>query len=304
MVDATLQDAPPLITVRHPRTQPGCILPRRSPRSPCSAAATAPRRRAPVRPTSRASANSARERDAGERTRGEPVGGGRRGGQQPEQQQRPHRLGRLGGDHPEQRQEPDPEQARRHAPGGRDLRRDRSEQQRASDRRRHQRRRAIATRRPGALRLRRGRRSTRTGCAQPAIPAPPPELVLKSVKKNTPKPEDEREDDADRCVVGRRRGRRSARAARRARLARAAPIPAPTATVAANRPTRWSTPAAAAASAPGNATWLSASPANTWPRSTTNQPLTPHASATNVPASSALRMNSWREHQAITPSGP
>ena len=69
-------------------------------------------------------------------------------------------------------------------------------------------------------------------------------------------------------------------------------MPAPTAIVAPNSPTRSSTPAAAAASAPGNATWLSASPANTWPRSTTNQPLTPQASAMNVPASNALRMNS------------
>jgi len=42
-----------------------------------------------------------------------------------------------------------------------------------------------------------------------------------------------------------------------------APIAAPTATVATNSPIRWSTPAAAAASAPGKATWLSASPANT-----------------------------------------
>ncbi len=55
-----------------------------------------------------------------------------------------------------------------------------------------------------------------------------------------------------------------------ARAARAAPItdrdqrPSPT-----NSPTRASTPTASAASAPVNATWLSASALNTWLRSTT-----------------------------------
>ena len=48
-----------------------------------------------------------------------------------------------------------------------------------------------------------------------------------------------------------------------------APIAAATATVAMNSPKRTSTPAAAAASAPVNATWLSASLANTWLRRTT-----------------------------------
>ena len=57
-----------------------------------------------------------------------------------------------------------------------------------------------------------------------------------------------------------------------------------TASVSANSPTRSSTPITAAAIAPTNATWLSASPANTCPRSTTNQPMMPHASAMDVPA--------------------
>ena len=47
------------------------------------------------------------------------------------------------------------------------------------------------------------------------------------------------------------------------------PSSSATAIVAANSPTRVSSPAAAAASAPVKATWLRASPANTCARSTT-----------------------------------
>jgi hypothetical protein len=46
-------------------------------------------------------------------------------------------------------------------------------------------------------------------------------------------------------------------------------MPTATRTVAPNNPTSGSTPAAKAASAPVKATWLSASPTNTWLRSTT-----------------------------------
>ncbi len=124
------------------------------------------------------------------------------------------------------------------------------------------------------------------------IPALPPEPRLKRVRKNTP--------SASTTVKSTPMSASSASAAPEARAPRAASAPRPSraiampaAIVAANSPILWSIPAAAAASAPGKATWLSASPAKSWPRRTTNQPQTPQASAMKPPASSALRMYSW-----------
>src|SRR5439155_9264857 len=49
--------------------------------------------------------------------------------------------------------------------------------------------------------------------------------------------------------------------------------------------------AARAASAPVKATWLKASPVNTWPLSTKKYPTSPHEAAIPVPARKALRTN-------------
>src|SRR5712692_5580514 len=63
-------------------------------------------------------------------------------------------------------------------------------------------------------------------------------------------------------------------------------------TVATSRPKSSLTPKARAATPPVKATWLRASAAKTWPRSTRKYPARPAASAIPVDASRALRMNS------------
>ncbi len=103
------------------------------------------------------------------------------------------------------------------------------------------------------------------------IPAAPTELVASTVMSRTPIPR----IHANTVPITASSGSLC--------RPRAAIAPATT-SVRANSPTRSSTLATAAAIAPTNATWLSASPANSCPRRTTNHPTQPHASATNVPA--------------------
>jgi len=134
---------------------------------------------------------------------------GGRGGQQPEQQQRPHGLRRLGCDDAKQRDEGDPEQACGHAPGRSHLGRDRGEQQRTGDRRRRQHGAEPDRRRQSRFAAAetedRAEQRARAGHPRGAGRA-----RAREREEERAEPEDEREGDADRRVVGRARARSTA----------------------------------------------------------------------------------------------
>ena len=97
-----------------------------------------------------------------------------------------------------------------------------------------------------ALRPRIEPKSTRT----PAVPLEPLAPAAKIERKRAPRPRTQAKTEPIATSSGRERSP-------------SRPIPAATRIVAAKRPSRMSTPAAAAARAPVKATWLSASPAKT-----------------------------------------
>ena len=89
-----------------------------------------------------------------------------------------------------------------------------------------------------------------------AVPFSPLEPLVKIERKRAPRPSTQTKTEPITTSSGRARSPSS-------------PIPVATAIVATKRPSLMSIPAAAAASAPVKATWLSASPAKTWLRRTT-----------------------------------
>ena len=197
---------------------------------------------------STASAADSREPEVG--VGGEPLGGAGGGGEQAEEQQRADGLGRLGGGAPRRTRNTQPESADRDA-ARRRRRRGRRWRTAAAGRSRAQPRRsprARSARRAGLGWRRAEDRAEQGAGAEQAVAASG--AGAEQREEEDAEAEDPGEDDPDRDVVG-------------ARALAEAPSRSATRIVAANRPSRMSTPAAAAASAPVNATWLSASPANT-----------------------------------------